>query len=492
MKTISIKFNLLLFSVLMMIFSCTDPNQNPADPDDSGNQETPSEPQKPEEDIPEISYIVNGDMEEEVSMDLVKEAVAGSWSYIGGWNNENATVKYEVGKGVKASNCISIMSLNKDVDVMFAQKVTGLTPGGYYKAKAKVKTDAISGGKGANMCLDYLWAPSSDGRLGSTHNKWENMEFDVDDVPESGEIVLCLRLGNTAASSTGLVYWDDVKLVENQDLYIRSSKHLRLVVDKKYVTISDAAVDAWLANLDKVYEAYEELFSGMVPFDGKITTIRAATIGAWAFAGNPIQWNRDYIADALSTVARGDWCFGLMHEIGHNFAPYMNNGTYTFDFNEELFANFRMFYALEKLNATVITTASVPQEDGSYVSKEKTYVGAELLELYKSETTNCFDRTVAAGKAEEMGNALCYMLIKIKEKYGWELYQKAFLDLYNRPRNQEEEKTMNHWERLEYFLDCLNVHAREITGKPAENVRNCFSTPQWNTVKAYLSTQKDQ
>ena len=486
------KLQAFLMSLMVLAVSCTKPDNGLPENEKPGNEENTETPVTPEIPEPEVNYVVNGDMEEEVSTDIVKDAVAGKWVYLGGWNNEAAKVAYEADRGVKGSRCLSILAMNEDVDVMFAQKVTGLEPGGYYKATAKVKTDMISGGKGANMCMDYLWAPSSDGMLGSTHNKWENIEFDVDDVPESGEIVLCLRLGNTAASSTGLVYWDDVKLVENQDLEIRTSKHLRLVVDKEEVRISDAAIDAWLANLDKVYEAYEELFSGMVPFDGKITTIRAATIGAWAFAGNPIQWNRDYISEALSLVARGDWCFGLMHEIGHNFAPYMNNGTYTFDFNEELFANFRMFYALEKLNATVITTASVPQEDGTYVSQEKTYHGAELLKLYESETTNCFDRTVKAGKAEEMGNALCYMLIKIKEKYGWELYQKAFLDLYNRPRNQEEEKTMNHWERLEYFLDCLNVHAREITGKPGENVRSCFSTPEWNTVKAYLSTQKDQ
>lgn len=482
------KLQAFFISLLVLAVSCTKPDNKLPDegnPDDGGNTEIPEIPE------PEINYIVNGDMEEEISTEIVKEPEVGKWVYLGGWNNEAATVTHEPDNGVKGSRSLSILAMNEDVDVMFAQKVTGLEPGGYYKATAKVKTDMVRGGKGANMCLEYLWAPSSDGILGSK-STWTNITLDVDDVNESGEAVICLRLGNTAASSTGLVYFDDVKLVENQDLYIRSSEHLRLVVDKEDVRISDAAIDAWLANLDKVYEAYEELFSGMVPFDGKITTIRASTISAWAFAGNPIQWNRDYVAEALSLVARGDWCFGLMHEIGHNFAPYMNDGTYTFDFNEELFANFRMFYALEKLNATVITTASVPQEDGTYVSQERTYKGAELLKLYESETTNCFDRTVKAGKAEEMGNALCYMLIKIKEKYGWELYQKAFLDLYNRPRNQEEEKTMNHWERLEYFLDCLNVHAREITGKPGENVRSCFSTPEWNTVKAYLSTQKDQ
>lgn len=34
---------------------------------------------------------------------------------------------------------------------MFAQKVTGLQPGGYYKATAKVKTDMIRGGAFCNF-----------------------------------------------------------------------------------------------------------------------------------------------------------------------------------------------------------------------------------------------------------------------------------------------------------------------------------------------------
>lgn len=472
-----LKYSFLAALVIMTLGACAKNNDAPSAGGD--DTETPLNPGTTEDDNP--SLLVNGNMEEEISTELATEAVVGKWSYLGGWNASSAKIGYESGRGVKGSKCLSIMAMNEDVDVMFAQKVTGLTPGGYYKATARVKTDMVTGGKGANLCLDYLWAPSSEGVYGSDTN-WKTISLDIDDVPESGEITLCLRLGNTAASSTGLVYFDDVTLKENRDLYIRSSEHLRLVVPKDKVPVSDAIIDEWLANLDKVYECYKELFGGLVPFDGEITTIRSGSIGAWAYAGNPIQWNEDYVYDALALVGRGDWCFGLMHEIGHNFAPYITNSTYTWDWNEELFANFRMFYALEKLNAVVITTASVPQGDGTYVSQEKTYVGAELVQLYKSETDNCYDRTIAAGNAVEMGNALCYKFIQIKEKYGWDVYKKAFAELYTLPRNQEEEKSMNHWERFEYFLSFLTKHA-------GEDVHSCFSTLELNTIKSYLSTQ---
>lgn len=474
-------YNMTKISILIFIFSVLTA---------CGSKETILLPEFPDSDNgsspvppsgPKKNYVANGDFEGDISLEIAKEAVAGEWRYLGGWNPDAAQVTHADGKGVDGSRCLSIIALNQDTDVMCAQKIIGLVPGGYYKASAKVKTDMIIGGKGANICLDYLWAPSSAGLTGS-NSKWKSISLDVDDVPESGEITLCLRLGSTAASSSGLVYFDDVKMYENEDLYIRSSKHFKLVIDKKDLIVSDDVIDGWLANLDKVYECYRELFSGMVPFDGKITTIRAATIGAWAYAGNPIQWNRDYIEQTLSMVRRGDWCFGLMHEIGHNFAPYINDAAYTFDWNEELFANFRMYYALEKLNATVITTASVPQPDGTYKSQEKTYVGTELKTLYKSETSNCYDRTIAVGNAVEMGNALCYKLIEIKERFGWDVYKKAFYELYQLPRNEEEEKSMNNWQKFEYFLSFLSKHA-------GQDVHSCFTTSELNTIQTYLQNE---
>ena len=85
------------------------------------------------------------------------------------------------------------------------------------------------------------------------------MEFEIDDAPESGEIILCLRLGNTAASSKGLVYFDDVTFSENDELYIRSSDHLRLVVDKETVSVSDDIgkfiandISAFIASADHI------------------------------------------------------------------------------------------------------------------------------------------------------------------------------------------------------------------------------------------------
>ena len=308
--------------------------------------------------------------------------------------------------------------------------------------------------------------------------------LEIDDVPESGEITLCLRLGYAGAASRGIAYFDDVALEEITDLYIRTSKHFRLAVSKDLVSVSDQVVDEWLANLDKVYECMSELFKGKVPFNGDVTTIRSGKIDAWAYSGNPIQWNEDYISETLRSVQqRGDWCFGLMHEIGHNFAPDYFNATSAWNWNEEIFANFRMFYALEKLNAKVIQTATTVQEDGSLKWEEKTYTGTEIQQFYKSEVDNGYDRTIGAGRAVEMGNALCYCLIRIKEKYGWKLYQDVFEELYSIPRNEEQENKMNQWEKFEYFLSFLTKHAKADRNE-------LFSVQELQVIKSYLSTQQ--
>ncbi|WP_196017016.1 hypothetical protein [Alistipes senegalensis] len=441
------------------------------------------EPEKPSVVNPSGSqYVANWNMEEDVELTKSQQAVPGKWSYLGGWNESKASVSQESLRGVNGSRCVAIIAEQEDVDVMFGQKITGLDPAKPYRATARVKTEGVGAGKGGHICLDYLWAPASEGVTGT--KDWTSVTLDIDEVPADGSVTLCLRLGSTANASRGVAYFDNVSLKENTDLYIRESEHVRLMVDKKYVSISDARIDAWLGNLDKVYEAYVELFSGRKPFEGKVITLRSAVIGAWAYAGNPVQWNQDYISSALLTVGKGDWCFGIMHELGHDFAPYMANATYAFNWNEELFANFRMYYALEKLNATVITDANILQSDGSTKTETKTYLGGDLKQLYKSETTNCYDRTIGANKAVEMGNALCYKLIQIKEKYGWELYVKAFDDLYRVPRNETAEKTMTQWDKFDYFMSFLTKHAGE------DIYANNFTSAELETIRAYLQTQK--
>ena len=444
----------------------------------------PSDSTTTEPEVELVNLISNPNFEEDIDLTTkveTKNMIPGVWHYLGGWNEEGADLEQSSNLGVNNSRCLTIMG--SDVDVMVGQVVQGLDPSKPYKATVRVKSPSIRGGKGANICQEFLWAPASTGML-TPDNQWHIETLEIDSPPSNGEVTVCLRLGSTAATTSGEAYFDNVTLTINNDLYIRESEHCKLMVDKKLVPVADNIIDEWLANLDKVYECYEDLFSGRHPFSGRKFVFRSAVINAWAYAGEPIQWHQDYISSSLSRVARGDWCFGILHEMGHNFAPYMSSGTYTFDWNEELFANFRMYYAISQLGITIITDVSEPDGKGGYVNKEKTYVGKEIRSLYKTDTSNCYDRIVAAGKSEEMGNALTYMFTEIVEKYGWDVWKKAFDYLYKIPRNESQEQTWSDWKRFNYMLEALNRYTPD-----GSDVRTAFSggSPALATVKGYLS-----
>ena len=435
--------------------------------------------------VPEIKTLVaNPNFEEDIDFEKVEKAVVGKWSYLGGWNSSFAEVKQVAGAGVDGSRGLALLG-NKGygVDVMVGQVIQGLDPSKPYKATVQVRSSNIWGGKGANICHEYVWAPASDGML-TPDNQWHTETLYIDSVPESGEVTICLRLGNTASDSQGEAYFDNVEVKVNEDLYVRESNHCRLVVDKNLVSVSDNVIDGWLANLDKVYECYRDLFSGRVPFEGRKFVFRSSLIDAWAYAGEPILWHQDYISQSLERVAMGDWCFGILHEMGHNFAPYMSDATYTFDWNEELFANFRMYYAITQLGITIITDVNEPNGNGGYSYKLKTYVGDEIRALYKSDTNNCYDRIIGAGKSEEMGNALTYMLTEIVAKYGWDIWKKTFNYLYTLPRNQDQENQWSDWKRFNYLLDALNKFSPD-----GSDVRSAFSggSAALAVVESYLS-----
>ena len=83
-----------------------------------------------------------------------------------------------------------------------------------------------------------------------------------------------------------------------------------------------------------------------------------------------------------------------------------------------------------------------------------------------------------------MGNALCYKLIQIKEKYGWELYIKAFDELYKVPRNETEESGMTQWDKFDYFMSVLTKQAGE------DIYANNFTSAELGTIRTYLQTQQ--
>lgn len=185
------------------------------------------------------------------------------------------TVEYLPDGGVDGSGCVKISSSAKTA-LAVKHKLKGLHPGKLYRVSARMKCDSVQDGRGAVLYLDpegldQSWNASE---FAYGTNDWAEVYMDF--VPDrNGEAVICCGLGfpwgtYNGGKASGTVWYDDVKVVPTPEeaIYSRESEHIVLRLDRDKVTISDAEVDAWLAMLDRTYEAYCELI-GEVPFDGR-------------------------------------------------------------------------------------------------------------------------------------------------------------------------------------------------------------------------------
>lgn len=435
----------------------------------------PSGPSSPGSSVGLPGIVFNQDFEDDIDFSRHTGALEpGKWYYVGGWNDSAAQVSQIDGYGYKDSRCLCIAATKRTVDVAVAQRIK-VTPGKYYKVSAKIKTTDVSGANsesGASISLNTVGGKKSHRVYGT--KDWTTVTLEIE--PDTEYIEIALRLGANCDDARGVAYFDNVSISYNDDLYVQESEHFVLMSEKKYISVSEEIIGGWMAKLDKVYDAYVELFSGRKPYGGGKIRIRSASIDAWAYAGNPIQWNENYIVESLMSVRNGDWCFGIMHEIGHDFAPghfAEFSATYAFDFNEEVMANWRMYYALEKLGGVVLN------DDG------KVYTGKEVVALYKSDTSNSYDAILKAGKCKEMGNALTYCLWRIREAFGWQVWIDTWDEIYKTGRNQAQEESMNQWQKFDYLLTVLNKHTPE-----GQDVRETFPDGELDLIRKYLSTQK--
>jgi len=478
----------VLSFIVVLAFSCNGKSDNNKI---EAGKETPDGPTTTTENL-----IANWDFEQDVDLNTYTKAVEGEWRWVPSWDDQGtkgavAEPYQDNTRGVNGSRCIAILAPQNNVDVGFQQVIRGLKPGEPYKVSARVKTEGVStGGAGAHISLDYLWAPRSNAITGD-HSEWTTTVLEFE--PATDTVVICLKLGNTAADARGVAYFDNVTMSYNYDLYQRTSPggHIKLVINKSYLSVSDAVIDKWLGRLDQVYESYKEFFWGETPYDGNTIKIRSGSINAWAYAGNPIQWNQNYIAEALTQIAeQDDWCFGIMHELGHDYNPghftQYKNATNAWNFNEELFANFRMYYALTHVEgAQVYQDQTIYNADGTKTSTKRIYKGDEIKQLYKSWCDNSYDKTIGANNASEMGNALCYCMIRIAEKYGWDLWQRTFKYLYNIPSSSVSTTGWTQWEKFQYLMKALSKN----TTDGSDVTETCFTTQELTIIEKYLSTQ---
>lgn len=190
-------------------------------------------------------------------------------------------------------------------------------------------------------------------------------------------------------------------------------KHIILTVHAEDMALLDDP-KAWVDKLDRAYEALADLV-GDVPFDGEKITITSADElhGAWARCGNPIKWKREYIGKSFQeNVNKGDWLFGIVHEISHNF-----DLDYRWVWEAEISANFKMDYVFDKTKAVVFSRGKVCD----YSDPD----GLRLTDLYReSELARITsDRMLNGGWGRDPYHR---KLTEMVDEIGWEPIKQAY------------------------------------------------------------------
>ena len=173
--------------------------------------------------------------------------------------------------------------------------------------------------------------------------------------------------------------------------------------------VNGNSLTTWVARLNSIY-AHMYNFIGQKPYNGaKITvdTSRTMSQNSWAESGNPTSINQLYMMRFIEERLNiGDWSFGVIHELGHNFSsPIFSN-----NFESELWANFIGYYAIEMAYATVYPNYNA-------------YTGNGLKSYYFNDASNSYNKCIAGNYYHH--DALTYTLIDIKDKIGWEPFKKA-------------------------------------------------------------------
>lgn len=148
-----------------------------------------------------------------------------------------------------------------------------------------------------------------------------------------------------------------------------------------------------------------------------------------------------------------------MHELGHVF----NLGNSSWNWNDEMFANFRMQYGLE-------------QNQGKVWMDERVYTGREILDMYKKD----YDNTVYT---QVNDNGIHYMLGRLAGPggIGWEPFKAAFREL-----TTTGGAPSGKYDKFEYLLSLLSKHATRLTGRDVDVKTQYFTEAELASIRKQL------
>jgi hypothetical protein len=212
-----------------------------------------------------------------------------------------------------------------------------------------------------------------------------------------------------------------------EPLEIRHGDHVGFALQKSRWANNEAP-DTLLPLMDTAYERDTEL-TGVTPYDGKVIILQESPPNPyWAYAGNPVILNGDYVAKTLKDAKEGKLPFGWMHEMGHDFDVYGDwyiwNGACA-----EFQANFKLSYVVEqpikgfRMVWDGYSHAAYPVQGGKTDSDGYKFVDSFLLffgDPYLADSTRKWDSL-----SSDETQSFFQRFVRV---YGWDPFKRWYRD----------------------------------------------------------------
>ncbi|KAF0813690.1 Chitinase 63 [Andreprevotia sp. IGB-42] len=352
------------------------------------------------------------------------------------WQPRPSEIQISTGQGAGNTNALVIDHGNNSNDSLLSQTITGLIPGKAYIVSGWMKGENIipmsPGTTGANLVL-------GDQQIANQTGTFDWSRFEATFFARSSEETLTVRLGNYSSDSIGKAWFSAIAIQEGAYTSRSSPRYFTFNLQaSEYAAIDAAHWQQWMTQLDSAYDIYTDLV-GSKPFNGARSYIQSVKQypGGWAVSGNPILWQDQYIAKELNHIlTTGEWSFGILHEIGHNFD--LDYRWVWGSSSAEIMANFKMQKVLEDTDALVYPDGNLPLRGGEQMKNW----------LY----TRCTDSNGDA-VCDVNGDTIVARLVSIKDKLGgWNAFKQTFREIQALPAGSVP--TTNRG-RFNLFFDTL-------------------------------------
>ncbi len=245
-------------------------------------------------------------------------------------------------------------------------------------------------------------------------------------------------------------------------------------------------LDRTLTWIDSAYASMIDL-TGEHPFGGRLMVFKEAPPHPWwAYAGEEMILNTDYVGETLRDFDDGLISFGWVHEVGHNFDVlgdwYQWDGAST-----EFQANFKLAYAFEHIADQSFRIKWTFQAPGYPAPDPNTRLtGQELVDRFFLQFGDQYLADPSRKWQSLSSDELQTFFQRLQVEYGWDVFKKWYrtyrtlADKGLHPPSTAEEKIslMAAILSREAKVDLLPVFQRwrlPVTAESLESVRQKYS-----------------